>query len=175
MKLFRTLAITAIAVSISFTTVFASGTEANRKEPKDLQKDHGKRIEKRIEKEFPKGRLDKLEKDPIKILESQKERVKSLLEEGKISREKADAIISRIDEKIKRIREFNKLPLDEKKEKLKAGFRKFIEKQVERGKLSREKADELIKKYDKQIEKWDGNGYPGFKLRGHFGKSKILT
>jgi len=33
---------------------------------------------------------------------------------------------------------------------------------VKEGKISRDKADEIIRKFNKKIDEWDGTGYPPF-------------
>lgn len=102
------------------------------------------------------------QQDPIKALQRKKEKIQTLLKDGKITKEKADAIIARIDSKIKEIEEFNKLTPQQKKDKLISGFKASVGKRVEEGKLTQEKADELVKKFTEKVQKWDGNGYPQF-------------
>jgi hypothetical protein len=99
-------------------------------------------------------------KDPIKALESRKEKVQKSLKDGKITKEKADEINSRIDAKIKAIKEFNSLPLDKKRDKLITNFKAFMDKRVKDGKLSQEEANTKIKEFTDKIKKWDGTGYP---------------
>lgn len=106
-------------------------------------------------------------RDPLKELQNKKEKIDSLLKEGKITKDEADKIKSRIDKKIKEINEFNKLPLEQKKEKLISRFKKKIEIKVSKGKLTRQQADELMRKFSEMIQKWDGTGYPGFGFKGH--------
>lgn len=100
--------------------------------------------------------------DPLEVLEKRKESVQLKLKEGKISKEEADAKIERIDAFIKKIKEFNSLPLDQKKQKLITDFRGAMDKKISEGKLSKEKADKLIEKFNEKIDKWDGTGYPMF-------------
>lgn len=100
------------------------------------------------------------EKDPIQRLQARKEKIKVLLAQGKISKEVAEAKITLIDAKIKEIEEFNKLPLPEKKDKLINHFKTFMNDKVKEGKISREKADELITKYTERVRQWDGSGSP---------------
>lgn len=117
-------------------------------------------------------------KDPVKMLEQRKANVRQELSEGKITKEEADRKIARIEQKIKDIQEFNKLPLKEKKEKLINSFTARVDKKVQEGELTRDNADKMISKFKAKVEKWDGNGYPfhfkGFKgeKRGHKGDRK---
>jgi len=113
------------------------------------------------------------DKDPIKFLEKKKARIQALLKEGKIEKEKADAIIKRIDERIKKLKEFNKLTTAQKKEKLIQEFKAKIAEKVKAGKLTKEKGDELIKKYTEKVEKWDGKGYPDFHHREKCHRKKV--
>jgi len=115
--------------------------------------------------------------DPLEALKKKKEKIQSMLKEGKISKEEADAINARIDKKIKEIEEFNKLSPEQKKDKLMKGFKESVEKGVKSGKLTREKADEMIKKFNEKLQNWDGKGYPdflikGFGFKGHHGPRK---
>lgn len=107
-------------------------------------------------------------KDPIKSLEMKKQKIRKMQEENKITKEKADEIISKIDTRIKEIEEFNKLPLDQKKAKLLERFKKSVDKRVEKGRITPEEADKMIREYTEKIEKWDGNGYP--RLHGRAAK-----
>lgn len=102
------------------------------------------------------------EHDPIKALEQRKERVKKELEEGKITKQEADEIITKIDGKIEEIQEFKDMPLQQKKDTLIERFKTSIEQKVKSGKLPQDKADQLIKDYTEKINEWDGEGYPHF-------------
>lgn len=107
------------------------------------------------------------EQDPIKRLQGKKEKIKKLLDEGKITKEKAEEKLRLIDEKIKKIEEFNKLPLNEKKEKLINSFRTFTNNLVEKGVITKEKAEELLKEYESKVKQWDGSGKPPRFKKGH--------
>jgi len=104
--------------------------------------------------------------DPLDALKKKKEKIQSMLKEGKITKEEADAIIEKIDRKIKDIEDFNKLSPEKKKDKLMNDFKAFVEKGVKSGKLTREKADEMIKKFNEKLQSWDGKSYPGFFTNG---------
>lgn len=106
------------------------------------------------------------EQDPIKRLQGKKEKIQKLFDEGKLTREEAEAKIRQIDEKIKKIEEFNKLPLNKKKEKLIENFRNFTDDMVKKGKITRERADELLKEYESKVNQWDGSGKPPMFKKG---------
>ena len=90
-------------------------------------------------------------------MESKKQNVESNLKSGKITREKANEIILKIDSKIKKAKEFDSLTLIQKKEKLISKFKTKINQKVKDNKLSRIKAGEFIRKYTDKINNWDGN------------------
>jgi lipoate-protein ligase A len=113
---------------------------------------------------------ERRQEDPIKALENKKEQIQSRLKEGKITTEKADAITARIDTKIREIQEFNKLSVPQKKDKLIREFKARMDKKVSEGRLTQDKADELIKNYTEKVNQWDGQGYPKFGKKGCFGK-----
>lgn len=112
--------------------------------------------------------------DPIKRLQEMKESIAKKAAEGKIDQKKADEITAKINEKIKQLEELNKLAPAQKKEKLKSMFKDAIDKKVNDGKLTRDKADEIIKKHNEKIDKWDGQGYPPVNFKGtrHIHKDK---
>lgn len=175
MKISKILAIAALTSCLTATTAFAqvdigasktestpqNKTDTIKKENKDFK---GKKIRHRNDAD--------MQKDPIKALENKKVRVKSLLKEGKITKEEADRINARIDSKIKEIKEFNKLPLEKKKEKLLSDFKVRLEQKVKDGKISKDKMDEILKQYTEKINNWDGSGYPGIHCKGMRFKSK---
>ncbi|MDP4180278.1 MAG: hypothetical protein Q8942_04205 [Bacillota bacterium] len=159
MKISKIISTAALIVSLSSSLAFANNDtnaskgfvnnifvkEANERADKDLKIKHEDFI-----------------KDPIKALENKKEKIQSLVKEGKISKEIADEKIAKIDSKIKEIKIFNNLPLEQKREKLINNRKTHIEKLVKEGKLDRSKADSILKDYTEKINKWDGNGYPRF-------------
>ena len=110
---------------------------------------------------------DKCEKDPIKRLEERKKDIQKEYNEGKITKDKADELNKKIDERIVKIKEFNSLPLPEKKERLNERFKYHIEQDVKNGKITKEEGEKIIQEFSKQLENWDGNDFPKFK-----GKSK---
>lgn len=168
MKFSRIIATIVAIACFSTLTAFAApdtGTSRQNGENAKIEKKHFK------DKDFKKFR-EEFSKDPIKALQGRKEKVQSLLKEGKITREKADEITARIDSKIKEIQEFNKLPLQQKKEKLVSDFKALMEKKVNSGKLTREKADTMVREFTEKIEKWDGKGYPIFDKSWFRHKSK---
>jgi len=118
------------------------------------KKDKGKQYRKKVYEEFVK--------DPITVLENRKNEINKLLKEGKISREKADAMLKRIDAGITEIKKFNKLTLEEKRARLIKDCREYLDNLVERGEMDREKASKIYEDYAEKINKWDGTGYPKF-------------
>lgn len=149
MRLLKLLVLVIVMVCLTVTVSFAipgqgqgTGDEAGRK----VLIDHGKCAD--------------FEKDPIKALECRKEKVRSLLKEGKITKEQADEMTARIDEKIAKVKEFSKLTLPQKRARLMEEFKTSADKWVKEGKLTREKADVMIRDFNEKITKWDGSGYP---------------
>lgn len=111
-------------------------------------KDHGKH-----------DKCDKCHKDPIKRLEEKKQSIQKELKEGRISKEKADEMTREIDEHIQKIKEFNSLPLPQKKEKMYSRFQSHIENNVKAGKITKEEGEKLLTEFKKELDKWDGKGY----------------
>lgn len=161
MKISRILAAMVLSLGVFSLSVFAAPNITNSPDNgTQLQKD-GKERKIDTEKKFKDKCGDfKKCKDPIKFLEMKKQKIRKMQEENKITKEKADEIISRIDARIKEIEEFNKLPLDQKKERMLEKFKKSMDEKVQKGKITREEADKRIQKFKEKIEKWDGNGYP---------------
>lgn len=98
--------------------------------------------------------------DPITRLENLKAKITEKYNEGKISKDKMDNLIAKINNVEQKIKDFNNLTLDQKKQKLISDFTTDINKRVQEGKLTQDKANELIKNYTDKVNKWDGNGYP---------------
>lgn len=115
--------------------------------------------------EFEKFR-EELKNNPVKALEDRKAKIESAVKEGKLPREKADKMIDHINKTISSVKEFDKLSITQKKEKLKKDFNAMIEKKIEKGRIDKDKADALIKDFGDKIEKWDGKGYPQFNFMG---------
>lgn len=167
MNISKLLSTVVVIISLTTTTAFATidtpvsnGSTQNHivTEPKqDIKKDF-------------KQKHDEFNKDPIKALENRKVKIQSLLKEGKITKEKADKKTARIDSKIKEIQTFNKLTLQQKKDKLINDCKTSVEKLVKEGKLDRTKADTILKNHTEKINKWDGNGYPQFHSKRSKGK-----
>jgi hypothetical protein len=174
MKFSTTLAAVIAASCFTVTTVFAApGTSSSPginapQQKNDVTGMQGKHLKR---KEFKEKREDFC-KDPVKALQTRKEKVQTMLKEGKITKEKADAITARMDAKIKEIQEFNKLTLKQKREKLINNFKASVEKKVQKGELTRNEADTMLKDFTGKINKWDGNGYPQFRVKLHKGKCR---
>ena len=165
MRTIKVLAVVALIISLSANVAFAApGTNTTTQQQQtDTVKKDKKEIRKK--KEGSDG-----QQDPIKALENKKERVRALLKEGKIEKEKADKITAGIDARIKKIREFNSLNLQQKKDRLISNYKAFIEKRVKSGDLSQDKATDMIAKYTDKVSQWDGAGYPWFVKKGLCGK-----
>lgn len=164
MNISRIFLIAAVIISLTANTAFAAPV-TNEPQQNSFTRESGKDLELKHDEEFAK--------DPIKALQNRKEKIQALLKEGKITKEKADEKIARIDSKIKEIESFNKLTLKQKKEKLIDDCRASVEKRVKEGKLDKAEADTILKNYTEKINKWDGKGYPHFHLKsGKEGKCK---
>ncbi len=105
-------------------------------------------------------------KDPLQKLQEKKDDIGKDLKEGKITKEKADELTKRIDERIRQINEFNSLPLPEKKQQLSKIFKSNLEKKILEGKLTKEEGEKLLADFNKQLEKWDGKDFPHFTHKG---------
>lgn len=161
LRTLKVLAIVALIISLSGNVAFAAPVinDAAVQEKSDTVK--------KDEKEFRKKNegFDR-QQDPVKRLEGKKERVQKLLKEGKITKEEANEITAKLDARIKAVREFNSLTVQQKKDKLIGNYRTFIEEKVKEGKITKEKAADMIKDYNGKVNKWDGSGYPGFLKKG---------
>ncbi|MCX7772519.1 MAG: hypothetical protein N2376_05330 [Clostridia bacterium] len=121
----------------------------------------------RFYRRVDKDMREEFEKDPLKALEKKKAEILALRKEGKISQEKAQAIIDKIDALSERIKEFNKLPLDKKKAVLIQGCKTKLDALVKDGRMTQAKADGIMKDFTAKIYSWDGTGYPSFHSRSH--------
>jgi hypothetical protein len=106
---------------------------------------------------------EKCEKDPIKRLEERKKDIEKEYKEGNITKEKAEELTKKIDERIAKIKEFNNLTLPQKKERLNQKFKAHIDQNVKNGNMTKEEGDKAIQEFNKQLENWDGNNFPKFK------------
>ena len=100
------------------------------------------------------------DKDPVKALECRKAKIQSMLKAGEITKEEAAEKTARIDARIAKINEFNKLTLPQKKAKLIEDFKASVNNKVKDGRITQEKADTLTREFNEMIGNWDGNGYP---------------
>lgn len=103
-----------------------------------------------------KDKCDKCHKDPVKYLEEKKQSIEKDLKEGRITKEKADEMTKEIDERIQKIKEFNSLPLPEKKEKILSRYKSHIEKKVYDGKITKEEGEKRLVEFQKELDQWDG-------------------
>lgn len=160
MNFIKIIAAAALSVTLSMTPVFAgSYTAMVENNVASVQAVRDIKTVKPDAKDFRHNR-EEFNKDPVKFLEEKKIKIQTLLKEGKITKEKADEITARLDSKIKEIQSFNKLTLQQKREKLINDCRTLIDKQVKEGKLDSAKASGIISDYTEKINKWDGTGYP---------------
>lgn len=171
MKISKIFLATVISVNLFTLAAFAAPTLSQPTKPAKTDKSD---MENTRDKDFHldhkkcrKGKCSEEFKDPIKSLKVRKEKIIKLEKEGKISKEEADKKIKKIDSKIKGIEEFNKLTVEQKREKIIEKFKEVMASQVKDGKISQEKANELISEYTKKIQEWDGNGMPKFYYKQH--------
>lgn len=158
LKILKLLTATGISLGLLFSPLMSEAQSAAKVPDQPRQDKHDiKEL-----KEHRGGKLEFRNENPVNALEKKKQHIQSLVKEGKLTKEKADKIISRIDSRIKAVKEFDKLTLTEKKQKLKDTLRSNLEKRQRAGRLTREKMDEIISEFDKKIDAWDGKGYPGF-------------
>jgi polyhydroxyalkanoate synthesis regulator phasin len=155
LKKLQILIAIAFIFSIISSSTFAVQTINNVEQPGATEQDAG----------FFKDnhKHDKCEKDPIKRLEERKNDIEKEYKEGKITKEKADELTKRIDERIVKIKKFNSLTLPEKKEHLNKKFKSHIEQNVKKGNMTKEEGDKAIQEFNKQLENWDGDDFPKFK------------
>lgn len=116
-----------------------------------------------------KGKCGKCNKDPLKRLEERKESIQKDLKEGRITKEKAEELTKKIDERIVKVKEFNSLTLPQKKEHLSKNFSSHLEKQIKDGRITKEEGEKIQADFNKQLESWDGKEPPKFmhKIKKH--------
>lgn len=139
-------------------------TPENNQEIKPGEKGAPENFEKQPPRKirYRKKAWDEFVKDPLKVLENRKNEIEELLNEGKISKDKAEAILKKIDAAIAEIKKFNNMSLEEKRDRLIKDCKDYLENLVEKGEMDKEKASEILEKYSDKIKKWDGTGYPRF-------------
>lgn len=157
--------ITCLTVSASFAAVEPSARPDEDKAPQQTTDKELKR-KKDFGGKFSGFKKDKSkQQDPVKILEGMKKKLQEKVRTGEITKEKADEISRKIDAKIKEIKELDRLPLEEKKDRLEKKFKAYVEDKVKSGKLEPEEADRLIKKFSEKLKEWDGKGYPMLRIK----------
>lgn len=117
-------------------------------------------------------KCDKCEKDPLKRLEGRKENIQKEYKEGKITKEKADELTEKIDKHITKIKEFNSLSLPEKKEQLSKKVKSHVDQEIKDGEITKDEGEKIIKDFNKDLENWDGKGFPEFIGKGNKHKAK---
>lgn len=164
MKLLKFTAVFALSIALFSCNVLAAG---GVKPVVQHVAEHKVNFEEKSlsKQEFEKFR-EEMKNNPVKALEDRKAKIESAVKEGKLPREKADQMIDHINKTISSVKEFDKLSVTQKKEKLKKDFNASIEKKIEKGRIDKDKADALIKDFCDKIEKWDGKGYPQFNFIG---------
>ncbi|MDE4542226.1 hypothetical protein [Thermoanaerobacterium sp. R66] len=103
--------------------------------------------------------------DPIQTLENLKTKIEEKYNQGKISQDEENKILTKINTAEQKIEDFNNMTLDQKKQTLIDDFTNIVNNQVKNGKITQEKANTLIKNFTDKVNKWDGNGYPQFVTR----------
>lgn len=167
MKICRILLTAALAANLFATVALAVPTDSKSLTPNATEQKGS--VDKKGKCNSPECHKpnDEMCKDPVKALEKRKDKVLEFEKEGKISKEEADKKVREIDARIKAIEEFNKLSVEQKRAKLIAKFKEHMDLKVNDGKMTKEKADEIISEYTKKIQEWDGNGFPHYFHRGH--------
>ena len=149
LRLYKLLALVTALGCLSATTAFAAPVQEEIKDKVIVQ-----------------GKCADFDKDPVKALECRKAKVQSMLKAGEITKEEANEITARLDAKIAKIKEFNKLTLPQKRAKLVEDFKASIDNKVKEGRLTKEGAAEITRKFNEKVEKWDGNGLPKMHSKG---------
>lgn len=144
--------IAATTIVFALTTTFSLAKHSNF-EP--TVKDNQPRVEQKENQNQDEKKID-----PIKVLERKKEKIKKLHKEGKITKEKAEEKLKKIDKKIEEVKEFQKLPLEQKRERVINNFKRELDMLVRDGKMKPEEAERLLKEVTEKIKNWDGSGYP---------------
>ncbi len=148
----RILKLLSFVIAIAFLTATTAFAVPVKEEIKD--------------KAIVQGKCADFEKDPVKALECRKAKVQSMLKSGEITKEEANEITARLDAKIAKVKEFNKLTLPQKKAKLVEDFKAAIDSKVKEGRLTKEEAAEMTKMFNEKVAEWDGNGLPKMHGKG---------
>ncbi|QSZ26974.1 hypothetical protein ACETAC_08885 [Aceticella autotrophica] len=106
--------------------------------------------------------------DPIQRLEDLKSKITEKFKAGKISQDEENKMLTKINDAEQKIKDFNNMTLDQKKQTLIKDFTARINQRVKDGKLTQDKANSMIQNFTDKVNKWDGKGYPK-ELRGLFG------
>ncbi len=157
MKKIKVLLTIAFVISILSSNVFAVESDIDSKSQDGAVDQHKEEI-------MDKDKCEKCRKDPLKYLEEKKQSIEKDLKEGLISKEESDEKIKEIDQRIQKIKEFNSLPLPEKKAKIYSRFQKHIDRKVSEGKLTSEEGQKFLTEFKKELDQWDGKDFPKFKM-----------
>ncbi len=150
-----------ITIAFIFSTislnVFAEEPKLNQKPGVEQNGSNEQNTKESNEK---KDKCNKCDKDPLKRLEERKENIQKEYKEGKISKEKADELTEKINKHIQNVKEFDSLTLPQKKEHILAKVKSHVEQDIKDGKITKEEGERKIKDFTKELEKWDGRGFP---------------
>lgn len=167
MKIKYLLTAASVSLSLLVLPIYAVSGDIDKDKTNDTVKKiqtAGKRFD--INKNgLKRGNCDNCEKDPIKALEEKKAEIQEKAKEGKITKEKADELCKKIDERIKEIQEFDKLSVEQKKERIIKKFNEVLEKKINEGEIAKEEAEFMRKEFNEKIKNWDGKGYPRFRIK----------
>ncbi|MFZ5989635.1 MAG: hypothetical protein ACOYWZ_21265 [Bacillota bacterium] len=104
--------------------------------------------------------------DPIKDLQTLRKEVQEDYKQGNISKDELDLALTKIDRKLNAVKEFNKLSLEQKKDRLINEFTKAVNRKVQEGKISENDMEKIISVFTEKVNAWDGKGYPTFYHNG---------
>lgn len=144
-KLKEILASTAVIIALTGTTAFAMPSVTPKGEDGNTKHHEHKH--------------NRCRKDPIKALEEEKEEIQRLLKEGKLSKEQADEMLKRIDERLTEMKKFQELPLEKKKEKILNDLMTNLNKLVKDGKMTKEEADKMLQEAEERLKNWNGTDF----------------
>jgi hypothetical protein len=152
MKRFRITTALLIVCMLCVPTigVFAQGNEETVKPQTDIK----------IKK------MDFEKKDPIKELENIRKEAQEQFKKGRLSKEELDSLTAKIDKKVKAVKEFKKLPLEQKKDVLINNFTRAVYTKVQKEWITVKDKEALIEQFSEEVNEWDGVGFPTFYHQG---------
>lgn len=108
------------------------------------------------------SRLDFEKIDPVKELKTLKSKAQEDYKQGRISKDELELRLSKIDRKLDAIKEFSRLSLEQKKDRLVTDFKKAVNKKVQEGKITENESDRILQHFTETVNQWDGQGFPSF-------------